>query len=356
MISGSAQNCSTPVSSVIFQQKYSQMATKPNDQIKLSFGNGFISSKCLTSQQVQLMASLFMSDGYRLEFCKTAYTRTLDPINFYDVYDAFASFSAAFRLHDHVNGISNSNNTVVEVVEEIEEEELDPNRPVTVTFPNLSYPSYVGYKGETNCDMPMADSDFKVIVEELFRTNNDNEIATRAKDIADEHCVSMAQMMKMASVIKMEGKRLTAMKDMFYSTYDMANYASAKAALSHIPYQQNWVQYCESELEINQEVEEVAVAPCVTSDGSYAKMIANIKKESFDDDKLVIVNQICNSNCLSVHQIKGIMKQFTFGEKQVQVAKKAYSKCSDPGNYYQLGGVFTFNSDKQMFNDWLNKQ
>lgn len=60
----------------------------------------------LSSLQVKEIASRLPDDAARLEFAVAAYPRTLDPENFYEVYDAFVSFSKVFRLHDKIRALS----------------------------------------------------------------------------------------------------------------------------------------------------------------------------------------------------------------------------------------------------------
>ena len=60
----------------------------------------------LSSLQVKAIASRLPDDAARLDFAVAAYPRTLDPENFYEVYDAFTSFSKVFRLHDRIRALS----------------------------------------------------------------------------------------------------------------------------------------------------------------------------------------------------------------------------------------------------------
>jgi len=60
----------------------------------------------LSSLQVKEIASRLPDDAARLDFATAAYPRTLDPENFYEVYDVFASFSKVFRLHDRIRALS----------------------------------------------------------------------------------------------------------------------------------------------------------------------------------------------------------------------------------------------------------
>lgn len=56
----------------------------------------------LSSQQVKAAALHIQDEEARLAFALAAHPRTVDPENFYDVYDAFTKFSTVFRLHDRI--------------------------------------------------------------------------------------------------------------------------------------------------------------------------------------------------------------------------------------------------------------
>ena len=56
----------------------------------------------LSSQQVKAVAKTIAHEDMRLNFVLNAYPRTVDPENFYEVYDAFTSYSKVFRLHDQI--------------------------------------------------------------------------------------------------------------------------------------------------------------------------------------------------------------------------------------------------------------
>lgn len=56
----------------------------------------------LSSQQVKAAALHIQDEEARMAFALSAYLRTVDPENFYDVYDAFTKFSIVFRLHDRI--------------------------------------------------------------------------------------------------------------------------------------------------------------------------------------------------------------------------------------------------------------
>lgn len=62
----------------------------------------FVSGGWFSSAQVKTLAAAIPQEDARLQFALAAYPRTVDPENFYDVYDAFTSYSKVFRLHDEL--------------------------------------------------------------------------------------------------------------------------------------------------------------------------------------------------------------------------------------------------------------
>ena len=97
-----SQPCKSPVSANQFKQYLNQMALQADDPMKLKLSEDILQASCLLSTQVKDLAMVFAGDYYRYEFCKEAWKHTFDPVNFFDVYDAFQSKSAAFRLYDDI--------------------------------------------------------------------------------------------------------------------------------------------------------------------------------------------------------------------------------------------------------------
>jgi hypothetical protein len=64
--------------------------------------DALLRGRWLSSQQVKTAARAIEREDARLKFALAAYPRTVDPENFYEVYDAFTSFSTVFRLHDQI--------------------------------------------------------------------------------------------------------------------------------------------------------------------------------------------------------------------------------------------------------------
>ncbi|PHQ79097.1 MAG: hypothetical protein COB65_13050 [Thalassobium sp.] len=351
-IMGQAQNCTSVVSSSLFQQKFNQAASTASDQYKWDISVNFTNSNCLTSHQVKMFASLFSTDAYRLEYCKLAYTHTFDHQNFYDVYDAFATFSNAFRLHDYVTSVREAANEVLPPPPP--PTEPDPVTNVSESFPDWNYPSVVGYTGITGCNVPMADSDFELLVKPVMDKTSDSERITAAKQLVATHCVSMAQGMKLASLVQMQSHRLDFMKDIFEGIYDQGNFAFAVEVFSHIPYQNDWLAYATVMLAPSPVIDPVVT--CVVTDAQMDQIKKDINAQTWNEDKRKVLFGFLNAptTCLSTTQIVWFMKYYPFDDDRQEVASAAYDSCTDKHSYANLKSNFTFSSSKVKFIKWLD--
>lgn len=75
--------------------------------------------------------------------------------------------------------------------------------------------------------------------------------------------------------------------------------------------------------------------------------------ESFDSSRLKLAKQIIMSNPMSVKQIMGICKLFSFESNKLDFAKFAYRHCTDKNRYFMLNEVFSFESSKRELRDYI---
>ena len=88
----------------------------------------------------------------------------------------------------------------------------------------------------------------------------------------------------------------------------------------------------------------------------YGRAKKSITNKSFADEKMTIVKQVLRANCLSVDQVIGFMELFSFEENKLEVAKAAYPKTTDQGNYYQVNDALTYSESVEELNRFLESQ
>lgn len=332
-----AQDCNQMASDQTFQQFYEQVAIQETDQNKLNHSYPFLNGKCYLSGHIQLIAHLYLAEDTKLQFCQAAYPFVADKENFYDVYDAFNTFSYAFRLHDFVTAY-NGGNVVV----------ADPNATTNnnnttspITYPNYNYPSPYGYNGNTGCSSPISDTEFNVLASTMNSYSSDDEKIVAGTLYAKENCLSITQLMKMSSLISNETKKQSFLENAFPFSYDKANYTFVNQVFNAQQIKDAWTLYCENLL--------VPATTCSVTETELAGMIKKIDDAAFASDQLAIVKSLNTNFCFSTAQVKLIMNEFSFPENKLDVAEMLYEKCTDRKNYYQLKGEFSFNTYEEQF-------
>jgi hypothetical protein len=80
---------------------------------------------------------------------------------------------------------------------------------------------------------------------------------------------------------------------------------------------------------------------------AFAKGVAAIVKEGFEDNRKSIAQQIIKANCLSIEQIKELMGAMSFEDSRLGVAKLAYAKCTNRDSYYLVNEALQFSASKE---------
>ncbi|MBP3762639.1 MAG: DUF4476 domain-containing protein [Bacteroidales bacterium] len=93
-----------------------------------------------------------------------------------------------------------------------------------------------------------------------------------------------------------------------------------------------------------------------TSEEQFSGMLARMKAQSFDNDRLALGKVIVSSSSLTAEQIGRLAETMEFASTRVEFLKYAYQYCADPVNYYKTTDVLTFSSDKKKLLDFIATQ
>ena len=115
------------------------------------------------------------------------------------------------------------------------------------------------------------------------------------------------------------------------------------------------VQVSSSVREAVQEQPDEEVTHGVSADG-LDSMIARMRMQPFDNDRLALGKVIVASSHLTAVQIGRLAETIDFSNSQVDFLKYSYGYCIDPANYYRAVDVLTFTSDKKKVLDYIATQ
>ena len=72
----------------------------------------------------------------------------------------------------------------------------------------------------------------------------------------------------------------------------------------------------------------------------FKSQLKMIEETQFSDTKLQLCKGLIKNNCISTKQLKALLAVFSFEKHKTEIAKEAYDKVVDKGNFYQIYSVF----------------
>jgi hypothetical protein len=87
---------------------------------------------------------------------------------------------------------------------------------------------------------------------------------------------------------------------------------------------------------------------------SFKTAKQTVANASFEETKLSTAKSVLASNCFSTDQVVQICQLFGFEETKLNFAKYAYSRTTDPGNYFKVGNIFSFDDSKNNLNNFIS--
>lgn len=78
----------------------------------------------------------------------------------------------------------------------------------------------------------------------------------------------------------------------------------------------------------------------------FEQLKESLRKEWFENNRLVSVKVMLEKSNFTAHQVKDLMMLFNFENNRVEIAKSAYRKTIDKENYYMLNEALNFTSSK----------
>ncbi|MGE3821810.1 MAG: DUF4476 domain-containing protein [Isosphaeraceae bacterium] len=91
-----------------------------------------------------------------------------------------------------------------------------------------------------------------------------------------------------------------------------------------------------------------AVAPPVAmAPEKFQEFLAALKKNAFDAGKAQFIEDFARGQWFSCDQATTLLKEFSFDEHRVKAAVALHPRLVDPGDFFKVLDVFTFDSGKQ---------
>lgn len=331
--------CNQAMNRRSFDQNFDQIKRQQGQLRKLEFAKALTQTACFSSNQVKQIAELFPNDSHKLEFAQLAYPKTFDQVNYYDVYDAFSSFSMAFRLHDWIWAGANPNAL------SLQSKNKNPR------FPKHNYPSSTNYRGNMGCELPLADKDFDLLVGNVVALQGDALRQRAASQMVANQCLTTTQIMQLSSLIQLEINRLSFVKASFSRAYDQDHYESVDQVFTHQSNQKHLREF------LLQNSASPAPPPCGVNQKDFAEVKKSIAAEEFNDSRLAVAKQlVANKKCFQSVQIVELVQLMRFENSKLEIAKYAFEYTIDPESFTKVVEVLAFDQSKRELTDFIKSK
>ncbi|HMK17048.1 MAG TPA: DUF4476 domain-containing protein [Chitinophagaceae bacterium] len=99
-------------------------------------------------------------------------------------------------------------------------------------------------------------------------------------------------------------------------------------------------------------------------DNNYSRAMTNndfdqakesLRREWFENTRLETAKQVIDRNFFTSQQVKEMVLLFTFENNRLDIAKYAFGKTVDKGNYFVVNDAFTFNNNKEALKEYIRQ-
>ena len=91
------------------------------------------------------------------------------------------------------------------------------------------------------------------------------------------------------------------------------------------------------------------------NDRDFSQAKETLRKEWFENTRLTTAKQIIDRNYFTSQQVRDMLLLFTFENNRLDIAKYAYGKTVDKGNYFIVNDAFTFNNNKEKLSEYIRE-
>jgi hypothetical protein len=86
--------------------------------------------------------------------------------------------------------------------------------------------------------------------------------------------------------------------------------------------------------------------PPAMDDAAFARLAAAVKKESFSENQVTIIETAARGNHFRVAQVKTLLEPIAFSASKLRALEMVAPRLTDPQNNFELYDCFSFSADK----------
>jgi hypothetical protein len=298
--------------------------------------------------QIQEMALMLENDKLRFQFALKAFENAVNPEHYYTVMDAFDLKSTAFRFADAVKQLeTNSEDIHIPAAEA-------PAQLVQIKLPDAS-----AYEGTTpdDCNKVFSDNEFSSLKAQLMQVKSPQGKLKLAITQVKTHCMTVAQVMKMAQLIHNEKLRYDLFASAVHRVYDMENTRAFAQMLQSEALKNKLYAISKPKPKPDMIEEKPAESDCRVPAREMEEILSVLNDIDFESSRMKEAQSIIKrKRCFRTEQIIRMLKTLDYENSRLELAKFAFPYVIDKANYYKVNDIFEFTSSKDDMREFLDGQ
>ncbi|UOQ66107.1 DUF4476 domain-containing protein [Hymenobacter volaticus] len=85
-------------------------------------------------------------------------------------------------------------------------------------------------------------------------------------------------------------------------------------------------------------------------------LVNALHRQSFDKDRMPIAQQALSESSIRAEDLARLMKELSFEDSKLELAKYGSSRVTDRQNLYRLNDAFTFSGSASKLQEYLTQQ
>lgn len=386
-----------------FRSCIASMQSSHDEQIRYNYAIQYFMTEHATTIQLRDACHYLYSDQKKYELCLAAFPNIVDKDHFYDIYDAFSTFSYAIRLYHNTqekeqllllqneyqlgserdqNAIFDlliqkgdillSNNQFDEATVIYEQAlEIKPGNQVAISKLNAveaiqeELAAIIEAEHQLNLqfdghiqqgDILLSANQVEAAIEQYERAMalkpGDQTAYLRIRE-ANNWKLELSAMVAEENRKKTEYEFLMQKGDIFVSSGRLDDaIAVYQQASTIIPSEQMPYIRIEEVHRLRQDLIN-ASSICLTTAGEFSNFKTSIEAQSFSDDQLDMAKTIIRKNCLSIEQMKEIATIFRMDDDKLEIITYMYDYTDQPGRFYEFRSLLRFSSTQTELDEFL---
>ena len=157
--------------------------------------------------------------------------------------------------------------------------------------------------------------------------------------------LSSAQTIVLLKLMSDDDKKLRIAKSAYHAIIDPQNAFKLEEGFSFLSRKNEFADFLK--------IKPIGRPKTIIRGSTFDQLKDEVKRASFDNDRTKLIQNALKDGFISTDQVQILLGLYSFEDAKISLAKLLYFQIADQQNYHTVAALFTFNSSKDAFFDFI---